>query len=568
MNVLTHPASCVQMHFRLAVLLLGFVLILVSNSDALGQQGTLGLKHIVYANTSKTEKRPERGWADEHGGEFFVTIVHTEKFAETVHVSWEFDKSVANLSAGEEFQMTLTIEISKPGSAGNDPKRYSSISNYFVQGSNFTNGSPTAGLDRLKRDKVRSQQLISGPVSTHEKIKHLIVYARADGSTAGDNHYGKNNHVRRATGVYSVAETIRAGGADGFYFRFATYPGLGSSDDGRRRNCNCEIAYIYESGAKSDLPILTLGDGKPPKRDSKRDTNDDLTKDQPGDDTPRNLPPRSPWGKEILPPWFPPIAGNTPPDGPTTRYRPKDWSVYETDWPPVIIGKARGRNPTTFGTPDDWWNPGLPTAFPPNSTNGGARILLAGRRRVAIGKEVTIPVYLFFPRGTAALNFEVEYDSSVVTPAEDPDRGPVFAQSVRFSGESREAGRLRIGFAQSQPLSRSGIVANLRFRAVGSPGDRADLHLGVYDLKDSNRRPLAMDLYDGQVEIVSKYRPGDSDGDDVLTVFDAQRAIDMSTRKIDEDLALDMDGSGNVLATDSLIILQRIDVRQSRFGSR
>lgn len=543
----------------------------LSAADPLrAQQGNLGLKHIVYANTAKTLKRPERGWADEHGGEFYVTIVRTETFTETVHVSWNFDKSVATLSAGEEFRITLNVEVSKPGVAGNDPKTYGSISNYFVEASNFTNGVPTAGTELMVGKKKASEHYIAGPVPADEEAVRMQVYARADGSNPGDNFYVTKwkSHARTGTGVYRVSETIRADRMDGFYFRFATKPGV-VGDDPNQRNCNCEIAYIYETNATSSGAILTLGDGKPPKREHKGgDSGNEPANERTGNGIAGRTPPTSPWGREILPPWFPPAPGNNASPDPSTRYRPNGWSSCESDWPPFVIGNTQRRNSTKLGTPNDWWSPGQPTAFPPNCTNGGARILLAGRRRVAMGKEVTVPVYLFFPRGTAALNFEVEYDPSVVKPVDDPDRGSVFGQSVRFSGESSESGVLRIGFAQSQPISRSGGVANLRFRAVGSPGKRTDLHLQVYDLKDSSRRPLAMDLYDGEIEVVRQYRRGDTDGDNILTVFDAQRAIDMSTRKIGEDLNLDMDASGKVLATDALIILQQIDVRQNRFASQ
>lgn len=218
------------------------------------------------------------------------------------------------------------------------------------------------------------------------------------------------------------------------------------------------------------------------------------------------------------------------------------------------------RNPD--GTATIVETPYQPTGARATSRDGAARILLADRRRVPAGDEVEIPVYLFYPRGTANLSFDLQYDPAVVQPVDKPERGALIRGSQRFRSNNVSRGLIKIAFAETQALGRSGIVAFARFKAIGSPGQRSAIRLTVTQLNDPENRPLSMDVYDGEVEIIRAGAglPGDNDNSGRLTVWNAQSALDMDVKLIPENLRLDMDRDGRVTSADARIIFQRIEI--------
>lgn len=215
------------------------------------------------------------------------------------------------------------------------------------------------------------------------------------------------------------------------------------------------------------------------------------------------------------------------------------------------------KNPTTTGTPPSGGNK---TAKPPSATPEPATTsrftVQAGVRRAKPGEVVRVPVYLLNPGGVANLNTTISYTSSVAAPDGKPLGGNILGAAL-FEANATEEGIARVGFAGSKPVSDSGILAQITFKAVGKPGDRTILKVGVTTANTTEGKPLTADTIDGEILLVEEDGkiPGDHDGDGVITAGDALSALKMSVKLIDEDRNLDMDKDTKVTSNDARMIL-------------
>ncbi len=201
--------------------------------------------------------------------------------------------------------------------------------------------------------------------------------------------------------------------------------------------------------------------------------------------------------------------------------------------------------------------PGL-TGYPPNTDPTTPMTLLAENRTVLAGDLVVVPVWLINGADVANINFTVGYDGNIAKPEGEPEKGNLLGDAL-FSANPNEAGLIRLGFAQTKGLSGTGTVATLQFRAVGKPGDRTPLHLGVSTINNPGGAVLPIAKIDGSITIVGPdgLVPCDCDGDGIVTTADAKCALDMSVKLIPERTNMDVDGDGQVTSRDATIILQR-----------
>lgn len=184
--------------------------------------------------------------------------------------------------------------------------------------------------------------------------------------------------------------------------------------------------------------------------------------------------------------------------------------------------------------------------------------LQAGQRRVRAGELVLVPVWLINGVNVANINFNVAYDGAVAVPEGSVLSGDLLDDTL-FESNIGELGLIRIGFARSTGLNGTGVVAQIPFRAVGQPGDRTELRLEVTTINDPSGAVLTIDRIYGSIEIIGPddTEPGDECvPDGVLDEQDAICALQMSVRLRPEDLAFDMDGSGDVTSRDATVILQ------------
>jgi hypothetical protein len=169
------------------------------------------------------------------------------------------------------------------------------------------------------------------------------------------------------------------------------------------------------------------------------------------------------------------------------------------------------------------------------------------------------PVHLLRPDGVANMNFTVTYAPAVVKPDGQAIKGGLLS-GTRLESNSGVLGTIRVGFAQTSPLTSDGIVVNLPFLVVGTAGQRTPLTLSVSDIDDTSGNTLPIRLVDGEIVIESlpQVTRGDCDGDGVLTVADAICALKMSVGLMQVDNNLDMNGDGQVTSGDARQILQQM----------
>jgi cathepsin L len=201
------------------------------------------------------------------------------------------------------------------------------------------------------------------------------------------------------------------------------------------------------------------------------------------------------------------------------------------------------------------------------STHYDVMILLVNDYKVQQNQEVVAPIYLIHPTKVKNMNWTLRYDSNVAVLVE-----PKVVQGnlplTLFEANPRENDLVRMGFAQTEPITADGTVAVLRFKAVGTPGSKTPLTLDVTKVNDHEGVALPIKLIYGSIEIVkdSKNIPhGSCTGCEKLGIEDARCALQMSVGNRTVSLNMDMDNDGEVTSRDAAIILQKV-LDQTRTG--
>lgn len=199
-----------------------------------------------------------------------------------------------------------------------------------------------------------------------------------------------------------------------------------------------------------------------------------------------------------------------------------------------------------------------PTEIVPEPANVQAMTLQAGKRRVQAGETVTIPVYLLKAHDVANLNVTVSYDPAVAKTTGAFSKGNMLDKAL-FELNPKDAGIVRIGFAQNADLNGDGTIANVTFTATGPAGASTPLRLNVTTSSSVGGTKAAIATIDGEIVVTGPggIIPGDSDRDGVLTARDAANALKMSVNLIPVDMSCDMDGDRQVTSTDARLILSR-----------
>lgn len=184
--------------------------------------------------------------------------------------------------------------------------------------------------------------------------------------------------------------------------------------------------------------------------------------------------------------------------------------------------------------------------------------LQGGQRNVVAGQNVWVPFWMIKGTDVANINFEVRYDTAVVSAIRGVNRGS-FLENALGQMNTEEPGIVYIGFAQTRGASGTGTIAYVNFLAVGQPGDTTELTITVTKLDDPSGAGLSIDRIHGRVQIVDEngVLPGDCQGDGRLTEADALCALQMSVKLIPAGMTLDLDKDNSVTSRDSTIILQR-----------
>lgn len=190
--------------------------------------------------------------------------------------------------------------------------------------------------------------------------------------------------------------------------------------------------------------------------------------------------------------------------------------------------------------------------------------LRAETHEVNSGEAVTVPIWLDNASRIANMNFTVLYDVSVVRAGSVSEGGVLPSRSL-FEANSAEAGVVRVGVADSRDFGGSGPIAEIQFDAVGRPGSRTALRLGVSEISGADGDQPLIQTIDGSIEVVGAKGPlpGDANGNGSLDAGDALDALKMSVKLIPAKVVCDIDNDGHVTSTDARLILQKVVGRTS-----
>ncbi len=221
--------------------------------------------------------------------------------------------------------------------------------------------------------------------------------------------------------------------------------------------------------------------------------------------------------------------------------------------------KPPGKGTATPPGPGPGTSPGSGTTPVKEPASVGEMTIQAGRRTVQPGQTVTVPVWLIKASKLANINVSLRYDPTVVVVMGKVIKGNLLARTM-FEANARDAGTIRLGFAQSSDMGGTGTLAQIRFRAVGEGGARTSLRLEVTMASSADTTKVRVATIDGEIVIAVKKDdviPGDTNGDGKLTAVDAMNALKMSVGNLPVNLIADMDKDGKVTARDATIILRK-----------
>lgn len=173
------------------------------------------------------------------------------------------------------------------------------------------------------------------------------------------------------------------------------------------------------------------------------------------------------------------------------------------------------------------------------------------------GEEIRVDVWLLRSRDVANMNWTLRYDPQVIRFIEPAERGNLL--NSLFEYNPIEPGLIRFGFAQNNAINEpAGTAALLKFAAVGAPGTKSPLTLGVTKANDSSGVDLPVELIHGYVELIAKALEGDCNQDGRTTLQDAQCALRMSVGLIPQRSQVDLDRDAQVTSRDAMMLIQRL----------
>jgi len=130
--------------------------------------------------------------------------------------------------------------------------------------------------------------------------------------------------------------------------------------------------------------------------------------------------------------------------------------------------------------------------------NGPVRntAVLAPNLRAAPGKEIILPISVeqAADKGIISYEFNLRYDPTVIQPAAD-----VVSLAKTVSGDltvvanANEPGLLRVVVYGAYPIEKDGILLNLRFTAIGSPGSTSPLSWESLMFNEGDPQAMATD---------------------------------------------------------------------------
>jgi len=152
---------------------------------------------------------------------------------------------------------------------------------------------------------------------------------------------------------------------------------------------------------------------------------------------------------------------------PTSRpYANANANISGEDYTALLMGDVSG----------NW---GDPLLFRLPTTRGPKAIgITAGNANGSPGSEIVVPVTIgdLSGKGVIAYQFEMNYDPTVLAPAENPvEIGGTMSDTMSVTVNADTPGVLRVGVFGALPMNGQGTLLNLKFTAIGAAGTTSPL---------------------------------------------------------------------------------------------
>ncbi len=188
-----------------------------------------------------------------------------------------------------------------------------------------------------------------------------------------------------------------------------------------------------------------------------------------------------------------------------------------------------------------------------SATSGPTKVALVVESRVASpGARVLIPIRLENPDGVHTLEFNLNYDPSVLELVEVQPGSRLSAPGSRYDTDS--PGVVRFDLTVSDQLKGNGSAALVEFKAVGEVGASSALTVKDAMVMDSSGNIRPIEVAEGAFTVGTP-AAGDGNGDGKITALDALIALRMSAGIAKVDLFMDVNGDGRVTPTDARQLL-------------
>ncbi|MBL7222887.1 MAG: hypothetical protein ISS72_03445 [Candidatus Brocadiae bacterium] len=220
---------------------------------------------------------------------------------------------------------------------------------------------------------------------------------------------------------------------------------------------------------------------------------------------------------------------------------------------------VRGGGPATVVPPDPPSPPEPGTIPGPTAVAG--MTLRAEARKAKTGETATVPISLLKGAGLIDLNFNLEYDPSVVQAVGNVVKGNLLA-GAEFEANTAKRGVVQVGLVPKTGgiSSANGTLAQVAFKAIGRAGSRTTLRLVVRKASAAGGAPAKIATIDGEVQITDEggFLPGDVNGDGKVSMDDVLMALKISVELLPHNARADVDKDGQVTAADARLIRNRV----------
>jgi hypothetical protein len=460
------------------------------------------LLKVIQGEVARKQRGDLSAVLRSNGGDFRVSVRYDANCTESYLYSWDFDRNIEILKAGDSFKVSVRAGLTSPECHG-------ASAEYIVASGSVGSGSFLVG--KLPEAKAFAGHRTEGTTGRCYVRPYGLLTAADVGSRSGTIEFVKGSWAKLT--FFKIL--IEGGGAPEQSFSY-------------------EVVYVYEGQFEPKMPVgpATGTNASEPKTAG------------PGSG-----------GTGSGPGVGGPGAGTAGPGGAApgtngTGVGPGAGSPGTTVAVPGSGGSAGGGGgPGSGGV-----GPG--TGGTGAAPGPGPMTLIAAERFVKQGDTVQLPVYLRNAKDVANINFTMRYNPAVAITEEDPFRGNLLPSGTQFAANGSERGQVLVGFAGTNPTEGNGTAAEVRFRATGNVGDSTPLTLAVSKINNTAGGPLPIALVHGKITIVGQKGPCDCDGDGKISWRDSMCPLLMSVHKMPEDPAFDLDHDGHPDSRDAVMILQ------------